>query len=178
MPLVILLHGAGNSAQGILPVMRDIAARRQFLLLLPQSQGATWDVIKSVFGPDVQVLDRALGAVFMQYRIDPSRIAIAGFSDGATDALSLGLTNGDLVSDVIAFSPGFMAPSAFEGRPRVFISHGKRDNVLPIDRCSRPIVAKLRERHLSVDFREFEGGHVVPSEMAEAALSRFLAGMP
>ena len=58
---------------------------------------------------------------------------------GASYALSVGLTNGDLFSDILAFSPGFMAPAVRHGAPNIFISHGTQDTVLPIDRCSRRI---------------------------------------
>jgi len=51
-------------------------------------------------------------------------VAIQGFSDGASYALSLGLTNGDLFTHVIAFSPGFAAPAEQRGRPRIYVSHG------------------------------------------------------
>jgi phospholipase/carboxylesterase len=39
-------------------------------------------------------------------------------------------------SSAIAFSPGFVAVAVAEpvGRPRVFVSHGTQDRVLPIDR--------------------------------------------
>jgi phospholipase/carboxylesterase len=63
-----------------------------------------------------------------------------GFSDGASYALSLGLTNGDLFRHVIAFSPGFMAPAARRGEPPVFVSHITRDGVLPIGVTSHRIV--------------------------------------
>jgi hypothetical protein len=67
-----------------------------------------------------------------------------GLSDGASYALSLGLLNGDLFTHVIAFSPGFVAKGTRRGNPQVFVSHGLRDQVLPIDRCSRRIVRDLR----------------------------------
>jgi predicted esterase len=86
------------------------------------------------------------------YAIDPARVAIGGFSDGASYALSLGLTNGDLFSHVLAFSPGFMAPAGQEGSPRIFVSHGTRDAVLPIDRCSRRIVPTLRRAGYDVAY--------------------------
>jgi hypothetical protein len=35
------------------------------------------------------------------FRIDPARLAFAGFSDGGSYALSLGVTNGDVASHVI-----------------------------------------------------------------------------
>jgi phospholipase/carboxylesterase len=57
----------------------------------------------------------------------------------------VGITNGDLFTHVIAFSPGFLAPARQEGAPRLFISHGIHDTVLPIDRCSRRIVPLVQQ---------------------------------
>ena len=56
--------------------------------------------------------------------VDPARLVIGGFSDGASYALSLGLINGQLFRKVAAFSPGFVVTGEPEGKPRVFISHG------------------------------------------------------
>jgi len=107
--------------------------------------------------------------------IDPGHIAIAGFSDGASYALSLGLINGGLFGDIIAFSPGFALPTRTEDAPAIFISHGREDPVLPIERCGRRIAVRLRSLGYDIDYREFAGGHVVPTEMVEAAFRRFLA---
>jgi phospholipase/carboxylesterase len=87
----------------------------------------------------------------------------------------LGLTNGDLFTYVLAFSPGFMAPAAQVGSPRVFISHGTRDEVLPIDRCSRKIVSQLRRVGYDARYREFEGGHGVPPDVGREAVGWFAA---
>jgi predicted esterase len=95
------------------------------------------------YGPDVEFIDRALDWAFNRLTLDTRRLAITGFSDGASYALSLGITNGDLFMRVIAFSPGFMAPATRRGKPQVFVSHGTRDRVLPIKRCSRRIVPQL-----------------------------------
>ena len=104
----------------------------------------TWDAIRGRFGPDVRFLNRALGRVFDLVSVDPARLVIGGFSDGATYALSLGLINGQLFRKVAAFSPGFVVTGEPEGKPRVFISHGTHDDVLPIDRCGRVIAQRLR----------------------------------
>jgi phospholipase/carboxylesterase len=174
VPLIVLLHGAGGDASGILGLMQAEAAARGVLLLAPQSDGATWDVIQGGYGTDVKALDRALHLVFERFAVDPEHVATAGFSDGASYALSIGLGNGDLFSNVLAFSPGFMAPGRISGQPRIFISHGTRDEVLPIDRCSRRIAPQLRRAGYDVDYREFDGPHVVPPDMVTAALDRFL----
>jgi len=174
VPLVVLLHGAGAGASDILPLMQAAAEARGFLLLVPQSVGPTWDMIMGRLGPDVAALDRALASVFESYRVDPQRIAVAGFSDGASYALSIGLANGELFGDVIAFSPGFVAPVRRNGQPRIFMSHGDGDPVLPIDRCSRRIAPELRAAGYDLDYREFAGGHVVPTDLVQAALDRAL----
>lgn len=170
VPLVVLLHGAGSQAANILSLMKDAAEQQAVLVLAPQAVDSTWDVIRGGFGNDVAAIDEALDVVFDAYPVDPGRIAIAGFSDGASYALSLGLVNGSLFSRILAFSPGFVMPGAFEGSPSVFISHGVSDQVLPIDRTSRRIVPALHAEGYDVTYREFDGGHIVPPDVIAAAL--------
>jgi phospholipase/carboxylesterase len=64
-----------------------------------------------------------------------------------------------------------------KGRPRVFISHGTRDPVLPIENCSRRIVPRLEQAGYEVSYHEFDGGHTVPPEIAEEAV-RWFVGTP
>ena len=169
-PLVVMLHGAGGNAEGGLAPFLDLADEAGLLLAAPESRGKTWDVIEDDYGRDVAFVDRMLEHLFVVVGVDPSHLAIEGFSDGASYALSLGLTNGDLFTHCIAFSPGFQAAASRRGRLPVFVSHGVADNVLPIDRCSRRIVPALRRDGYEVEYREFDGGHAVPSEQAQAAL--------
>jgi phospholipase/carboxylesterase len=171
LPLMVVLHGAGSSAERAIELMVQLADEAGVILLAPDSRGATWDVIRGGFGPDVAFLDRALERVLSSCRVDPARIALEGFSDGASYALSLGIANGDLFTHLIAFSPGFAAPAAQEGRPRVLVTHGVHDTVLPIDRCSRRLVPALRDGGYDVTYREFDGGHVVPPELARDAVA-------
>jgi predicted esterase len=168
-PLALMLHGAGGSAQQGLSLLRHFADAANLILLAPQSRRETWDVIHGGYGPDVAFIDSALEQTFKRYAIDPKRIAFGGFSDGASYALSLGITNGDLSTHIIAFSPGFMAPSRQQGSPRLFISHGTRDQVLPIDRCSRRIVPQLKRDGFDVRYREFDGPHTIPPAIAREA---------
>src|SRR4051795_9075884 len=144
LPLVVLFHGAGSTAPAGLALLAEIADRAGLVLLAPQSLAASWDVIHGGFGPDVEALDDVLATVFASCPVDPARVALGGFSDGASYALSLGVANGDLVTHIVAFSPGFIASATPRGRPRIFIAHGIRDAVLPIDRCGRRLVAQLR----------------------------------
>ena len=173
-PLVVALHGAGgDAAHGLAPLVEP-AARRGVVLLAPASEGPTWDVIIGGFGRDVATLDHVLEQAFATQQVDAGRVAVGGFSDGASYALSLGLTNGDLFRTVLAFSPGFAAPGLPAGRPGLFVSHGTDDRVLPIDACSRRLVPRLRAAGYEVRYREFAGGHVVPPELAQEGLDWFL----
>jgi predicted esterase len=96
-----------------------------------------------------------------------------GFSDGTSYALSLGLANGDLFTHIIAFSPGFIPRSSRQGKPRIYISHGIQDNILPIDLCSRRIVRQLQYEHYDVSYHEFDGPHTVPMEIVREAWKWF-----
>jgi phospholipase/carboxylesterase len=175
-PLVVLLHGAGEDARDGLALLRAQADGAGLILLAPSSREYTWDVIASRrYGPDVTVIDRALEWALTRYAVDPTRVAVGGYSDGASYALTLGIANGDLFTHVMAFSPGFVAPTGREGSPRVFVSHGTRDGWLPIDRCSRVIVPRLERAGYEIRYQEFEGGHVVPPEIALEAVGWFVA---
>lgn len=174
-PFVLSLHGAGGNESGGLYPLRDLADEFGVILLSPASRGRTWDVILGGFGPDIDFIDRALASTFDRCAIDPERIAVAGFSDGASYALSLGMTNGDLFPSVLAFSPGFAAPGHQHGEPRIFISHGIRDEVLRIDYTSRRVVPVLRDAGYDVRYREFNGPHTVPEEIAREGMDWFMA---
>lgn len=175
MPLVLLLHGAGGHAHHGLALLEHLADDNRMILIGPASTASTWDVIaRRAYGPDVALLDEALKHIFETYPVDPSHLAIGGFSDGASYAITVGLANGDLFTHVIAFSPGFIAPMSPRGEPKIFISHGIRDNVLPIGPCSRTIVPRLRQAEYSVMHDEFDDGHTIPEEVAAFAVNWFM----
>ena len=174
--LAVLLHGAGGTARFGLELLLPLADEANLILVAPRSQGPTWDIIMGDFGPDVRILDRALAHVFDRYVVDPTRVAIGGFSDGASYALTLGLANGDLFSHVLAFSPGFAAPPVQVGMPVVFICHGIHDRVLPIGQCGRWLAKELGHGGYAVHYREFDGAHVVPDEQRREAARWWLEG--
>ena len=168
IPVVILLHGAGRTAAEMAG-FTAYAQESGFILIMPKSNGRTWDIGLGGFGLDVQHLDNVLEYVFDRATVPAGAVSIGGFSDGASYALSLGLTNGDLFGSVIAFSPGYMQTPARRGKPRVFVSHGTSDGVLPIANA-RNIVQNLQSGGYAVRFEEFAGGHEVPVEIARAAM--------
>jgi phospholipase/carboxylesterase len=171
LPLLVLLHGAGGSAERQMGRMGAEAQAAGLVVMAPDSRGGTWDAIVGPdFGADVEFIDRALKRVFEQVDVDPARTTLGGFSDGASYALSLGLANGSLFPRILAFSPGFMTGGEVQGKPSIFISHGTADRVLPIDRCSRILVPQLRKFGYQITYREFEGGHMVPPEITREGM--------
>lgn len=173
-PLLVVLHGATMSARSMVRPLLSAADDHGVVLLVPDSRGQTWDVIMGAYGPDVAFIDRALAETFAQCRVDPAAIGVGGISDGASYALSLGVANGDLFSRIIAFSPGFIAPLEVVGEPRVFVSHGVHDRILPIDTCGRPIVGGLRGAGYDVEYVEFDGGHEMPEPIVRAGFTWFM----
>src|SRR5262245_22626870 len=176
LPRLVMLHGAGGSGAGVLRRVAAAADEAGVAVLAPDSREQTWDAIRGRFGADVTFLNRALERTFEVVSVDPRRLAVGGFSDGATYAISVGRINGDLFPRVVAFSPGFVVDGTAHGTPRFFISHGTDDRILPIDQCSRTIVPALRRHGYDVNFKEFEGGHTVPADIAAEAM-RWLAAM-
>jgi phospholipase/carboxylesterase len=170
-PMFVVLHGAGGLARRAASLFAAAAEDAGVILLVPESRDRTWDAIHGRFGPDVDFLDRALNHAFDRCNVDRKRFAIGGFSDGATYGLSIGLASGDLFTCILACSPGFIVPSTTRGRPRVFISHGTRDQILPIDATSRRIVPELQNAGYTVKYREFDGPHAVPPAIAKEALT-------
>ena len=177
LPLLVLFHGAGESAEDMLRRVSPAPDEAGVAVLAPDSRGRSWDAIRGSFGRDVAFVNRCLELVFDTVAVDPARIAVGGFSDGATYALSLALINGDLFGRAVAFSPGFVVDGAPHGSPRFFISHGTADPILPIDSCSRRIVAELRKQGYDVTFREFDGGHEIPPDIAREGM-HWASGTP
>jgi len=170
LPLFVMLHGATQSSDEMFWYLGSTHEEAGIAVLAPNSRDTTWDAIRGGFGADVAFLNRALEHVFARLPVDPARLAIGGFSDGASYALSLGIANGDLFPRIVACSPGFVLPTSPTGRPRMFVSHGLADQILPIDQCSRVIVPRLRAMGYEVTFREFEGRHEMPAAIVREGL--------
>lgn len=183
-PLILMLHGNKDSGEIILHKIRAIADEIGAIVVAPDSRDYTWDVAKGPidetainrFGADVAFIDRTLNHVFSRYDIDPKRVAIGGFSDGGSYALSVGLMNGDLFTHVIAFSPGFMRLKSITGQPHVFLAHGTHDDVLPIDQCSRVFAKAIRSAGYNLTYVEFHGRHGVVEKIARQALADWFGG--
>ena len=158
-PLWLHLHGAGGTAQSAQSVFA-LADEFGVIILAPDSRDEfTWDGVLRNWGPDVEFIAGAVGHVSSLLSVDRARLTVAGFSDGASYALSLGISYGDQFSRIVSMSPGVMQPMAARGKPKIFISHGTGDQVMPIDETSRRFVPRLKSLGYDVTYREYEGTH-------------------
>jgi phospholipase/carboxylesterase len=174
-PLIVWLHGAGGSGQ-VSANLASMADEFGYLVLAPDSREWTWDVILGQFGPDVEFIRAALDSTLKRCRVDPKRITLAGFSDGASYALSLGISFGDVFRRVYAGSPGLMQPIEVNGKPPIFISHGLQDQTMPIDETSRKFVPRLKALGYDVTYREYEGRHQLPAPILREVFEWLAAG--
>ncbi|WP_326743494.1 hypothetical protein OG830_00365 [Streptomyces sp. NBC_00121] len=76
-------------------------------------------------------MQHAMATLFNHFAVDRDRITVVGFADGVSYALGLSLANGDLFTRILAYSPGYIPPGRRDGRPTIFIPHGRRDKILP-----------------------------------------------
>jgi phospholipase/carboxylesterase len=177
MPLVLMLHGAGGTGRRVSYAF-EIADDLGVIVLAPDSRHeATWDMLLHGFGEDVQFIGAALKETYARCSVDRKRMAIAGHSDGASYALSLGIGTGETFGRIMAFSPGVMQPIEVHGKPRIFISHGISDQVMPIDVTSRQFVPRLKKLGYDVTYREYEGRHGVPPEVVREGFTWFAASL-
>jgi predicted esterase len=177
-PLLLFLHGATQSPEQMLERLRPAADAHGVILLAPASHGVTWDAIqRGVPGVDAKTIDRALRDTFDRCAVDRRRLAIGGFSDGASYALVLGLPNGDAFTHVLAFSACIMASTGTgKAKPRIFLSHGRADEILPFASCGQRIDRRLRDAGFDVRFEVFAEGHRLPPAVVEAGFRWLTAG--
>src|SRR5262245_54177291 len=108
MPLVVMLHGAGGTSLST-QFAFEYADVFGFIVLAPDSRDdGTWDALLGEWGPDVAFIGEAMRYTVRQCAIVRDRIGLAGFSDGASYALSMGIGAGDTFSRIMAMSPGVM----------------------------------------------------------------------
>jgi phospholipase/carboxylesterase len=161
-PFALTLHGCCGEARSGLNLWYREAAEHGIILLAPDGGGA-WG-----FGDTVARIDSGLSAVFERYAVDRRRVAVVGFSAGASFALSLGLTNGDLFTHVVPHSPGGGLPDEPVGHPQIFLIHGTDDETIPVE-VSRQLAPQLERDGYRIRYEEYPAGHrPQPDLMAEA----------
>jgi phospholipase/carboxylesterase len=98
------------------------------------------------------------------YPVDPTRLYLMGFSQGAATCYSFALSDPQSVAGVIALA-GFLpnparewiVPNCLAHKP-IFISHGIQDNDVPLAHAQEAREA-LTITGATITYREYETGH-------------------
>ena len=197
-PLLVLLHGAGRGRLDMIQHNEVEADKRGIVLLAPTSKGITWDAVSIAMTPPSgdSPLEMKLGRSFSSSRdsrrveaaianlakivpFEPKHIVLAGFSDGATFALAMGMARSEPFSAVIAWSPGIPIETSQPARGRpVFVSHGRQDPVLSFGTDCGEIIPLLQSEGAVVSFVSFDGKHEVPQEQKDEFLDAIFGPVP
>jgi len=108
-------------------------------------------------------------------------VILGGFSQGGMIAAEVAFRSEQKLQALILLSPTFVDEQHWiEGMPRrkglpVFISHGRRDDVLPFDASER-LQKAMRDAGLNVTWVPFDGIHETPASVV-TELNKFLSGV-
>lgn len=179
VPLLIVLHPFGAEREAFARAsFLPFAQSHGFALLAPSGEFMTSPRHFCWFRGDADFIDHfrlaarrvwfALDELRKRAPIDPERIYLTGYGQGAALAFALAVRNPQWARGAVLFGGGY-APVTLEdwqtqavryGR-RIALLHGKNDEVYPFPPLP-PFVADLRKKGLSLELTELDGGHELP----------------
>lgn len=183
-PLLVLLHGVGSNEDdlmGLAPYLDGrflIASLRAPLTLGPgafgwfaiewTAAGITYDESDAAKGQ--ATAEQAIRELVSAYDVDPERVYLMGFSQGAIMSLGIATSRPEMIAGAVIMSgrlrPGVEAAAAesdrLAGLP-IIVVHGTLDTVLPIE-SGRKIAAYLRRTPVDLTYREYPMAHTVSQE--------------
>lgn len=142
MPLVLALHGAGNTPEDLVQATRldEAASAGRFVVAYPEAQRLVWNggfcctLGRGDPGVDVRFLDRLITDVSATGRIDPARVYAVGVSAGGIMAYRLACDLGDRIAGVGAVAAGMQLDDCRPSRPvSVLVVHGTGDQLVPYE---------------------------------------------
>jgi phospholipase/carboxylesterase len=184
-PVLILLHGVGSNEEDLFSFANHLPEK--YLVIsarAPISLGGNsyawyhldFSTGKPVFNFEEEKISRAILIKFIsqvkeKYSVDPNEIYLCGFSQGAIMSYSIALTRPDLVKGIAVMSgrlieeiKPFIAPKDKLQKLKIFISHGTKDNVLPVQNA-REAAAFLKTLNINFSYKEYPEEHTISNEM-------------
>jgi phospholipase/carboxylesterase len=193
-PVVLLLHGNGNSPQMLLNWFGRLGLDSVIVVCpeapyvrIPETvdkrQGAYTGVADAIAAPDtlrdesIQLTARwyidALDAAMGEFRVDTALLpVVVGYSQGGFFAHVLMTLIPERISGVATICasvyPQWNVLTRFVSvpppRPAVFVAHGRNDPIVPVA-VGRSYRAALETSGFELVFREFDGGHWPTAEI-------------
>jgi phospholipase/carboxylesterase len=185
-PAVFVLHGRGADEEDLLPVARHLPGELHVVSLRapdPLQGGYTWyDLDLSGGGlhqsqPDSEDFRRSLDrlsesvdAAVAGYDIDPARVGLLGFSQGAITSFSALVEAPGRYEWVVGLH-GYLAAEHADrdvdlGGTPVFVGAGTADQVIPASR-GEAAADRLREMGADVEFHTYRAPHGVGADELE-----------
>jgi len=188
-PAVVLIHGRGTNERDLLPIGAQLPEELHVLSVrAPQPMDGpdsyTWYALDLSSGglhdsqPDAEGFRRSLDSIhgFVEaatdrYDLDPDRIGLLGFSQGAITSMAALLERPDAYRWVVALN-GYLADShadrAEEAADKpVFVGCGSMDQVIPPERAERA-AETLAEGGVDARFERYDVGHgTTPEELSD-----------
>jgi phospholipase/carboxylesterase len=183
-PLLLMLHGVGSRERDLFD-LAEYLDRRFFIVSAraPNALGPdsyAWYPVE--FTADDTIIDfevaedsrsillRFIDELIEAYLVDPKRVYLMGFSQGATMSLSIALTRPDKVAGIVVMSGRLLPeirsmiadPTALTGLP-IFMVHGRADPIVPIAQA-RATRAELAKLPVALTYHEYTMGHQVTVE--------------
>jgi poly(3-hydroxybutyrate) depolymerase len=164
VPLMIALHGSGDTAGNFVNLWSGIAEAEGFIVLVPESVsgGASWNP-----GGDTQVISDLIDHVLAMWNVEQCRIYLTGYSAGAHYGYMLGLANSTYFA-ALGIQAGSLSYAEMGGiwpelvdRPiAVDIHHGTNDPGVPFSHAEHARDELEGAGHM-VYFHTHPGGHEI-----------------
>ena len=167
-PLFTVFHGAGRQDEMLVKACRGEPEARQAFFFVPRSVAPTWDLIAGGDGEDLTFLEFAWDLIYRRYPIDPHAQCVLGYSDGASYALSLALSNPGFFDAALCWAAGFAvmdrrAVGQESRRTRIYLEYGTHDELFGFEQVALPMRERLERAGYPVEFSVDEGGRHWPS---------------
>ncbi|MFJ5765851.1 alpha/beta hydrolase [Lysinibacillus sp. NPDC093210] len=178
-PAIFLLHGMGSNEDDLPQLVQEFQDQCHIISVrgpITQKPGYAFFTIQEVGKPDRAIFDKVLIALqrFMleaieEFQIDPHKVYVLGFSQGAVLAQSLAFVMGNLITGVVALSgytPKFVTEEyaiRTVNHLRAFISHGDYDYVIP-SQWGVESKELFEQFGATVTFKQYPDGHGVTPE--------------
>lgn len=166
-PLVVCLHGFGFTGEEYLERWRPRLGE-DYLLACPTYPSGAWFTRRAE-----EVVLETIRQAERRYHVDPDRVFLTGMSNGGIGAWLIGTHHAPLFAGLAPMASGLddvlMPFLANLRNTPVYIIHGAKDQVMPVD-LSRSIARELDVLGYPYVYREHQrehpmaGGHYFPRE--------------
>jgi len=197
LPLVIALHGRGDTAEGFAPLFRELPARARVAIVRPPQPwggGQAWfigawahaETRRAIAVELLALADRVVATADAIRATRPTRgrPIVMGFSQGGMLTWAVAVKHPRAIAAALPVA-GFLFPEMLElahvdarATPPIVAFHGDADPVVSVD-ADREGVRLLEKRGVHAELRVFPGvRHELPPPLRDeifASLSRALA---